>query len=249
MAMIKIFSIFLFGLCWGSFLNVCIYRIPRGISIVSPPSSCPNCGTKVKAYDNIPIISFILLRAKCRACGEKISYIYPIVELTTALIFLGLYLRYGISVDSALYGVFCSALIVISFIDLEHKIIPDILSLGGAGAGLIASLKLTFITFWDSFLGLLLGGGLLFLVAFVYLKVRKLEGMGGGDIKLLGMIGAWLGYKAIIPVLLFASLGGVLVGLPFILIKKDRYFQIPFGPFLSGAAVLSLVWDIRLVPI
>lgn len=249
MAMTKVLLIFVFGLCWGSFLNVCIYRIPRGISIVNPPSNCPNCGNKIKGYDNIPIISFILLKGKCRACGEKISYVYPIVELATGLILLALYQRYGINVDSILYAVFCSTLIVISFIDLEHRIIPDILSLGGVGAGLIASLGLTAITFLDSLLGLLLGGGLLLLVATVYFKLRKLEGMGGGDIKLLGMIGAWLGYKAIIPVLLFASLAGVLFGLPFILIKKDRYFQIPFGPFLSGAAILYVLWDIRLFTI
>ncbi len=244
MDIVKDIFVFLIGLCWGSFLNVCIYRLPKGISIICPASSCPNCGAKISLFDNIPLLSYILLKGRCRSCGMRISLVYPTVETLTGLIFFLIWRKFGLSIDAFLYALFCSLLIVISFIDIQYKIIPDLLSLGGAGGGLLASLGLSGITFWDSLLGLFLGGGILFIVAYGYYKLRKIEGMGGGDIKLLGMIGSWLGYKSIVQVLLIGSVAGILVGLPMILIKKDRYFQIPFGPFLSGAAIFVLFLDL-----
>lgn len=244
--MALIFDIFVIclGLCWGSFLNVCIYRLPKGQSILKPPSFCPKCGNKIKIYDNVPILSYILLGGKCRSCHGKISIVYPIVEVITAFICLLLFKKYGFTVHGLLYLIFCSILVVISFIDLEHRIIPDVLSIGGSAMGVLTSGWLRTLSFLDSFLGLLLGGGLLYLIAYFYFKIRKIEGMGGGDIKLLGMIGTWLGYKAILSVLLVSSFSGVLVGLPLMIIKKDRYFQVPFGPFLSGAAIVHLFWNI-----
>jgi len=227
----------IFGLCMGSFLNVCIYRIPKGISIINPPSSCPWCGSKIRPLDNIPILSYIILRGRCRSCGFQIPLVYPIVELLTSFVTVLIYMKFGINVDAMLYLIFSYSLIVISFIDLKHKIIPDLLSIGGIIAGVCSSLVITKISFLDSILGVILGGAFLYIIAYTYLKLRKIEGMGGGDIKLIAMIGAWLGYKSLPFVLLTGSLIGVIAGITAILIfKKNRYFEIPFGPFLSLGA-------------
>lgn len=170
------------------------------------------------------------------------------MEVLTSFVTVLVYIRFGLKFDAVLYLIFCYDLIVISFIDLRHKIIPDVLSVGGIGAGLLASLFLVRISFFDSILGILFGGAFLYLIAFTYFKLKKIEGMGGGDIKLIAMIGAWLGYKSLPFVLLTGSLIGVILGMIAILIlKKGRYYEIPFGPFLSLGAYLYLFLDQRYI--
>ena len=229
------------GAMVGSFLNVCICRLPKGESIITPRSHCPQCQTLIRFYDNIPLLSYLFLRGKCRSCRALISIQYPIVEGVTALGSLVLFLKFGISWEYLLYFLFLSALIVITVIDLYHQIIPDVISLPGVGIGLLASLVLPHLRFLNSLTGVLLGGGSLFLVATLYQWLFKREGMGGGDVKLLAMVGAFLGWKAVILTILFSSFIGSIIGIIFIAVKgKDLKYAIPFGPFLSLGAVLSL---------
>lgn len=231
--------VFIFGAIVGSFLNVCIYRLPREKSIVSPRSFCPFCEKPIKYYDNIPIVSYIILRGRCRNCGTKISVKYPIVELITALLFLLLYKTNGLTIEFGVLLLFVSLLIVISFIDLEFQIIPDVLSIGGMLAGLLLSFLRHNFGFLDALFGVLLGGGILFVIAYGYQLLRKIEGMGGGDIKLIGMIGAFCGIKGVIFTIMAGSLLGTVIGLPLMLIKKkDIKYAIPFGPFLSLGGLL-----------
>jgi len=229
------------GAMVGSFLNVCICRLPKGESIITPRSHCPQCQTLIRFYDNIPLLSYLLLHGKCRSCRAPISIQYPTVEGVTALGSLVLFLKFGISWEYLLYFLFLSALIVITVIDLYHQIIPDVISLPGVGIGLLASLVLPHLTFLNSLTGALLGGGSLFLVATLYQWFFKREGMGGGDVKLLAMVGAFLGWKAVILTILFSSFIGSITGIIFIAVKgKNLKYAIPFGPFLSLGAVLSL---------
>ncbi len=231
----------IFGALIGSFLNVCISRLPKEESIVWPGSHCPHCGTPIKFYDNIPLLSFILLKGKCRHCHHPISLQYPLVEGTMALASLILFMKFGPSLSFVFYFAFLASLIVITVIDLYHQIIPDVISLPGIGVGLGASLLIPEITFFDSLAGALLGGGSLFLVATVYRWLFKREGMGGGDVKLLAMIGAFLGWKAVILTILSGSLIGSIIGIAIMIMKgKDFKYAIPFGPFLSIGAVISL---------
>jgi leader peptidase (prepilin peptidase) / N-methyltransferase len=230
---------FVFGAIIGSFLNVCIYRLPRDKSIVRPPSACPTCETRIRSYDNIPIVSYVLLRGRCRACKTRFSPVYPVVETLTGLMFLFLFRMNGLSIETAALMLFAALLIVISFIDLEFQIIPDILSLGGMGAGLAISFLRPVYGYKEAFLGAALGGGLLFAIAYGYQLVTKREGMGGGDIKLLGMIGAFCGIKGVVFSLLSGSVMGTLVGVPLMLIKRGGMkYAIPFGPFLSAGALV-----------
>jgi len=238
----------IFGAIVGSFLNVCIYRIPRGESIVVPGSHCPHCQRSISFYDNIPLISYLLLRAKCRYCQGPISIEYPLVEGISALSSFFLFIQFGISWSYLFYFAFLSSLIVITVIDLYHQIIPDMISLPGIGVGLIASFILPQLTFLNSLVGLVLGGGSLFLVATFYHWLFKREGIGGGDIKLLAMIGAFLGWKAVFLTILLGSLVGSLIGVLIIMIKgKDFKYAIPFGPFLSLGAALSLFYGESLI--
>ncbi len=231
----------IFGALIGSFLNVCISRLPKEESIVWPGSHCPHCGTPIKFYDNIPLLSFILLKGKCRHCHHPISLQYPLVEGTMALASLILFMKFGPSLSFVFYFAFLASLIVITVIDLYHQIIPDVISLPGIGVGLGASLLIPEITFFDSLAGALLGGGSLFLVATVYQWLFKREWMGGGDVKLLAMIGAFLGWKAVILTILSGSLIGSIIGIAIMIMKgKDFKYAIPFGPFLSIGAVISL---------
>jgi len=235
-----IFSFF-FGLALGSFLNVCIHRIPLKISIVSPPSSCPQCGERIKFYDNIPLISYMVLFGRCRNCGNPISMEYPLVELITGLLSTSLFLKYNLSHQYFLFLIFSSSLIVISFIDLRHQIIPDVISLPGILLGLLISLIFKNITWYDSLIGIMGGGGILYLVAFVFKKLTGKEGMGGGDIKLLAMIGAWMGWRAIPFIILISSLTGIVIGGGAILISRQELrAKIPFGPFLAIGALIYL---------
>jgi len=242
------FFSFLFGAIVGSFLNVCIARIPLKESIVSPPSHCPRCNYQIRFYGNIPILSYIFLLGRCRKCREKISIRYPMVELIVALLSLALFWRYGLSLSYPVYFVFASALVVITFIDLDHRIIPDVISLPGIVVGFAASFLLYEVSWLESLLGILVGGGTLLLVAVIYESLTGVEGMGGGDIKLLAMLGAFLGWKAVLFIIMASSLLGTVIGGALIIIKgKDGKFAIPFGPFLSLGALIFLFWGNTLI--
>jgi leader peptidase (prepilin peptidase) / N-methyltransferase len=218
---------------------VCIYRLQEGRSIVFPGSSCRACNAPIRFYDNIPMVSYVLLRGKCRQCGAGISARYPLVECLTGLLFLFLYRKFGITLELPANMLFAALLVVISFIDLDTQIIPDVLSLGGLVAGFLLSLVRPFFGILDSLYGILLGGGILFTIAYGYQLITKREGMGGGDIKLIGMIGAFCGIKGVIFSIMSASLVGTLVGVPLMLIKgRDTKYAIPFGPFLSLGGLL-----------
>ncbi|MCJ7782979.1 MAG: prepilin peptidase [Desulfobacterales bacterium] len=238
----------IFGALVGSFLNVCIFRLPKEESIVWPGSHCPHCNTPIKFYDNIPLISYILLKGRCRHCHRPISFQYPLIEGITALVSLILFMKFGPSLSYLFYFYYVAALIVITVIDLYHQIIPDVISLPGIGVGLLASLIIPQINFLDSLIGILLGGGSLFLVATVYQWLFKREGMGGGDVKLLAMIGAFLGWKTVILTILLSSLIGSITGVIMMVLKgKDFKYAIPFGPFLSLGAVISLFYGENLI--
>jgi len=229
------------GAVIGSFLNVLIFRIPEEQSIVLPSSHCPKCGHAIRVYDNIPIISYLILRGKCRDCHEKISVQYPIVEAITALISLLLFLKFGLSFKYLSSFIFACSLITITFIDLRHQIIPDVISLPGIPVFFLLAVFFMNLTIWESLLGILVGGGCLFAIAFLYEIVTKREGMGGGDIKLLAMLGAFLGWKSLFFVLFVSSLLGAVVGVSIMITKgQDMKYAVPFGPFLSIAAVLYL---------
>jgi len=234
---------FIFGAVVGSFLNVCIFRMPAKTSIIKPLSQCPHCHHPIRFYDNIPIISFILLCGKCRDCGGKISWRYPLVELITALLSLFLFLKFGLTLTFLTVFIFSAVLIVITFIDLDHQIIPDVLTLPGIPIFLLLAIFVVKVPWREALIGLLIGGGMLFAIAFIYQLITKREGMGGGDIKLLAMIGGFLGWKSLIFVLLFSSFSGAIVGITAMIIKKqDMKYAVPFGPFLSAAAVAYLFW-------
>jgi len=238
----------LLGAIVGSFLNVCILRLPKEESIITPGSHCPHCKKPIAFYDNIPLVSYFILRGKCRHCKKKISLQYPIVEGITALSSLLLFIKFGPSLPYLLYFAFVSSLIVITGIDLSHQIIPDLISLPGIGVGLLGSLLFLPLTFLNSLFGVLLGGGSLFLVATLYQWLFKREGMGGGDVKLLAMIGSFLGWKAVILTILLGSLIGSITGIVIILLKgKDFKYAIPFGPFLSLSAVISLFYQNEII--
>ncbi|MBW1692452.1 MAG: prepilin peptidase, partial [Deltaproteobacteria bacterium] len=207
-----LFFVFSLGAIIGSFLNVCIVRLPKRESLIRPSSHCPHCNEPIRFYDNIPIISYIHLAGKCRHCNKRISLRYPIVEGLTGLMTVALFMRYGPSVQFLLLLLFSAALLIITFIDLDHQIIPDVVSIPGIPCGVAASLLIPTISWLDSLLGILVGGGLLLLIAVGYKWITGREGMGGGDIKLLAMMGAWLGWKAIPFILLASSLIGILIG-------------------------------------
>jgi leader peptidase (prepilin peptidase)/N-methyltransferase len=239
---IEVLIAFLFGLAVGSFLNVCIHRIPLGKSIVSPPSSCPQCGQQIKYYDNIPLLSYIILFGKCRHCRTPIPLHYPVVEAVTGLLSAALLMKFNLSPQFFLFFLFSASLVTIAFIDLHHRIIPDILSLSLLIVGFITSLfKLNEIPWLDSLVGILAGGGFFYLVALLFEKLTGREGMGGGDIKMLAMIGAWGGWRALPSIILISSLGGILIGgISLLLARKGIRSKIPFGPFLSLGTLLWL---------
>ncbi len=239
---------FIFGMVVGSFLNVCICRMPKDESIISPPSHCPQCSCQIRWYDNIPVVSYLFLRGKCRGCGAHISLQYPLVELLNGFLTLLLFLRFGPSPAFAVYFLFCSALVVITFIDIEHQIIPDEISLTGIPVGFILSFFLKEHSWLNSLFGILLGGGTLLLVAYAYQRLTGKDGMGGGDIKLLAMMGAFLGWQAV-PFIIFASsLVGSIVGVSIMMLqKKDVKLAIPFGPYLAFAAILYIFYGKPLI--
>ena len=245
--MLNIIALIL-GAMVGSFLNVCIFRLPKEESIVIPGSHCPHCHHPIMFYDNIPLISYLVLRGKCRYCKKSISVQYPLVEGITGISSLCLFLRYGLSWSYLFYFSFVAALIVITVIDLYHQIIPDVISIPGVGVGLLGALILPHITFFNSLMGILLGGGSLFVIATLYQWLFKREGMGGGDVKLLAMIGAFLGWDAVILTILLSSLIGSITGMVIMVLKgKGFKYAIPFGPFLSLGAVIALFYKNEII--
>lgn len=239
---------FVFGAAVGSFLNVCIYRLPLGLSLVTPPSRCSACGKHIPFYFNIPVLGYIFLGGKCHYCKAAFSIRYPIIEALTGLFAALLFHRYGLKPELFVYFALVSALIVITFIDLDHKIIPDVISLPGIVAGFAASFFLDAPGVLNSAAGIMLGGGILFAIAAAYLLLTGKDGMGGGDIKLLAMVGAFIGWKGVIVTLLFSSFIGALSGIALMAASgKSGKYAIPFGPFLSAGAIVYLFYGEVLV--
>jgi leader peptidase (prepilin peptidase)/N-methyltransferase len=240
---------FLIGLAVGSFLNVCIYRIPLRKSIVRPPSSCPTCGAGIRFYDNIPVISYIVLLGRCRHCHAPISFRYPLVELITGLLSAALFLRFGLSLSFFSLFLFTAALIAVAFIDLQHKIIPHAISLPGILVGLaFAFFPSAGVSPIDAIVGIVGGGGFLLLVGTVFEKVTGREGMGGGDVKLLAMIGAWMGWKALPFIILISALSGAVIGgVSLAASRQGMRSRIPFGPFLALGALVFLFFGDHIV--
>ncbi|MCQ9208503.1 MAG: prepilin peptidase [Omnitrophica bacterium] len=250
-------QIFLFclGAVVGSFLNVCIYRMPRKESIIRPGSHCPHCQVKIPWYDNIPFFSYIFLKKRCRHCGEKIAFRYFVVELVTASTFLLLHYYFGLSALFWIYLAFCSSLIVVSFIDIDIREIPDEIDLSGIVIGLALSLifpqlqQTLFhkLALWRSFLGILAGGASIYLTGLIGDAIFKKESMGGGDVKLMAMVGAFIGWKLAILTFFIAPFFGAAVGIV-LKIRKGQSL-IPYGPFLSLAALISIIWGHRIIDV
>lgn len=232
----------IFGAIVGSFLNVVILRLPeKGASIVFPASHCPRCKAAIRWYDNIPVLSFFLLRGRCRRCRTAISWQYPLVEALMAGLSLALFQKFSLSILYAIYFPFAAALLVIIFIDLSHQIIPDVISLPGIVLGFLCSFANPLVSWQEAGLGILFGGGTFYLVAFGYYLLTRREGMGGGDIKLLAMIGAYLGWIGLPFVIFSSSLLGVLVGIgAMVQQRKGGKTVIPYGPFLALGSYLFL---------
>lgn len=255
------FVVFVFGAVVGSFLNVCIHRMPNEESIVSPPSHCPRCGRRIRWIDNIPLISYVALRGKCRHCGAPITPRYVLVEFLTAILFLWVWLRltpwehpplYGIDFFKVpIYWLVIAGLIVATFIDFEHYIIPNEITWGGIVVGLVLSgihprlmdTSSSLIALWRSFLGILVGGVTLLAIAFVGEKIFKKEAMGMGDVKLIAAIGAFLGWQATLFTIFVSSLFGGVVGLILVLgSKKGWQSRIPYGPYIALGALLWMLY-------
>jgi leader peptidase (prepilin peptidase) / N-methyltransferase len=251
---------FAFGLIIGSFLNVCILRLPEGKSIVQPASACPNCGAKIRPYDNIPVLSWLILRGKCRRCLTPISPMYPVVEFLTGLLFLCCYLAFGLTVEALKWSTFVAVLVVLVFTDFRERILPDVINFVGFGLGLLLSLftpsqdgtALWLSSRWfdfappapilsliDALLGAALGAGVMWLIAEGYFRLRGKEGMGFGDVKMMLMAGAFLGWKRTLLTMLVGSMIGSFLGIAFMLARrKNSDYELPFGSFLGMAALL-----------
>lgn len=233
----------LYGLIVGSFLNVCIFRLPRGESVVAPRSRCTRCDRALRWYENVPVLSWAVLRARCRTCGERISWMYPLVEACTGAAFAVVYLLYGVTPLGAARLLLACALIVLFVIDLQHHILPNVITLPGIVVGLVFSLVAPPGP-RDALIGILIGGAIPFAIAEAYLRIRGEEGLGMGDVKMLAMIGAFLGWKLTLLTLVFASFSGSIVGVGFIAAGKGAKYALPFGTFLAlGAAVAMTVGD------
>lgn len=257
--------VFIFGSIVGSFLNVCIHRMPLGESVIRPRSYCPKCKKTILWYDNIPFLSYILLGGRCRYCKARISFQYFIVELLTASMFLIFYNHFGLSFKFFYHTIFISALIIATFVDILRRIIPDEISLGGMVVGLILNslrglslqpVVLSLKPMLNSLLGIIIGGGIIYLTGclfdLVYFRLLKkppiqgeTESMGGGDVKLMAMIGAFLGWQRALITFFLAPFFGIIFGLINLIARKDH--TIPYGPFLSLAAIISLFWSDKII--
>lgn len=234
---------FVVGACVGSFLNVVIYRLPKGESVVRPGSRCASCGTPVRWYHNIPIISYLMLRGRCAHCGVEFSPRYLLVEFLTGTVFAVCFVKFGFNPAAVIYMAFSSALLAVAFIDIDHMIIPDGISLPGIPIGLISAWLFLPLTIYDSLLGFFVGGGILFLLA-----LAVPGGMGGGDIKLMGMVGAFLGLKgALITIFAGSFIGSIVGGFGILFYGKGRKSKIPFGPYLVMGALLALFHERELI--
>lgn len=256
---------FILGSIIGSFLNVCIYRLPREESIVYPGSHCTSCKKSISFYHNIPILSYIFLGGRCSHCNSKISFGYPLVEILSGLLFVATLWKFGMILDTLFYLLFISGLIVITFVDLKHMIIPNVITYPGILVGilynalttnwqnsleLVSNFSFGFQNFFellnevpilDSLFGVILGGGILLLIAYTYEIIRKRQGMGMGDVKLLALIGAFLGWQGVFFVIFLSSILGSIVGLSIIITRKgDLKYALSFGPFLSIAAIIYI---------
>lgn len=257
-------AVIFFGLMIGSFLNVCIHRLPQGKSIVLPSSRCPHCDKPIRPWHNIPVLSFLLLRGRCSQCKARISWIYPGVELLTAGLFYAAYLKNGLEPSFFVAALFFSLLIVLNFIDLFERILPDVITLGGAVAGLALSwIQLPsffegdpflpepgsiWIPFLHSAVGIAVGGGVLWAAAELYRVVRKIEGMGFGDVKMMAMVGAFLGWRYAGLTIFFGSLLGAVIGTAYIYAQsKGSRYELPFGTFLALGAVCVYFWGPQLL--
>jgi leader peptidase (prepilin peptidase)/N-methyltransferase len=278
------FVFFVFGLAFGSFLNVCIYRLPRGRSVVSPGSACPQCNTPIKPYDNIPVLSWLILRGRCRKCDARITPRYLLVELATGVLFALCYVGFGWTLEAVKFCVLGFLLVGLIFTDYETRLLPDLMTLPGLVIGLVFSLLVPLrdilttliplfwhyepnwrvLSFSDAVLGAVIGGGFLWAVRFGFYLLRGYEGMGLGDVKLMGMVGAFVGAKITLLSILGGSVLGTFIGLgiaPFLYRKKKNYWlarrkpdavaserakraafrnRLPFGVFLGGAALLLM---------
>ena len=234
-------AVFCFGLAVGSFANVCIHRLPRKESVVVPGSHCPACSAAVRPLDNIPVISYIALGGKCRDCATRISPIYPVIETVTAVLLLAGFFKFGPSFDFLVYAVVAPALVIITAIDIEHQVIPDVITLPGIALGLVVGTYT--IGYADSLLGFFAGGGLFYLLA-----VLSNGGMGGGDIKYIAAVGALLGWQKVLLVIFIGALLGSVVGVFQITVqKKSRKSLIPFGPFLATGTLVTLFYGNSLI--
>jgi len=245
---INIVLIFILGLIVGSFSNVCIYRIPRNESIIFPASHCPKCRSNISPKDNVPILSYILLKGRCRNCKSKISIQYPIVEFLTGLTYLTIYLAYGLSIQTLIYIILSSALVIIAFIDLNEQIVPDVISLPGIVIGFIISFFVPYISFINSALGVFVGGGIILVIGLAGSVIFKKEAMGGGDVKLAAMIGAFLGWRYVVISLFLGFFLGALTGIILIIAKiKSREDMVPFGPFIVLGSFITLLWGEKII--
>lgn len=258
---------FVFGSMIGSFLNVCIYRMPRNESIVKPRSRCPKCGVMIAWYDNIPILSWLVLRAKCRHCGQPISWMYPLVEALTGVLFLLVFWRFGFTLASPCYMALAGSMVLVTFVDLTDWTIPNQVTFPGIPLGIALSVvgmfypasELVVTDVFDSVLGVLLGGGSLYLLDKISLLVLKKRGMGFGDVKLLAMLGAFLGWRNVLLIIMLASVLGSIVGIAMLLIsphtakkpapregdeetgrEQPKGYYLPFGPYLAVAGLITL---------
>jgi leader peptidase (prepilin peptidase) / N-methyltransferase len=261
--------VFVFGLIIGSFLNVCIVRIPEGKSIVMPASACPSCAVAIRPYDNIPVLSWLMLRGKCRACNAKISGIYPLVELLTGGLFFGCYYVFGLSLEALKWATFSALMIVLVFTDLRDRILPDAVNYTGFALGLVFSLAVkpldgtalwianrafefpppaAAVSLADALLGAALGSGLLWIVSEAYFRLRGREGLGMGDVKMMLLVGAFLGVKRTLLTIFAGSVIGSVLGVAFMLArKKESSYELPFGTFLGMAALLAAFFGTPLV--
>ena len=261
--------VFIFGLIIGSFLNVCISRLPQGKSVVRPASRCPRCGKSIRPYDNIPVLSYFFLAGKCRACKMHISPVYPAVELLTGLLFLACYAVFGNSVETIKWTAFCAILVVLIFTDWRERLLPDTVNFTGLAIGLIVSFfvrpndgaalwiakrifefppPMPVLSFSDALIGGIVGGGVLWLVGEGYFRLRGREGMGFGDVKMMLMAGAFLGLRRTILTILLGSVLGAILGAIFILSsRKGSDYELPFGTFLGAAALLVVFFGTPVV--
>ena len=232
---------FVYGLQVGSFANVCISRLPKNESVVFPASHCPKCNATIRVWDNIPLISYLILKGKCRQCQNTISPAYPIIEGVTGLLVAAVFYKFGFTWECLIYAIVVPTLVIITVIDIQHQIIPDKITLPGIAFGLAAGTYMH--GFWDSLIGCLVGGGLFLFLAEVYFKLRGAIGMGGGDIKYIAAAGALLGWIQVLLVIFLGAIAGALFGGMGMSTKKLNFLsKIPFGPFLALATLISIFW-------